>query len=696
MTEGKPYPSWPGGNDRIVVEEMKRDSMSGQWYECRAFMKRCVEKKAQNIPKDVWDDIVQDAMIRVRVLGTVAQSIEVDKMEPDESVMFLLRRARVLPPDSSLKETSEENCLLATKIATVLDGLPLALDQAGAYIEETRCGLSQYLNLYGTHRRELLLRRGRFPVDHPDSIVATWSLSFQQVEQESVAAADLLRLLAFLNPEAIPEEIIITGTTELGEVLSAAANDALILDATIELLLRYSLIRRNWEAKSLSMHRLVQAVLKDGMDRETQRVWAERATRAVNRVFPDSELKTWEKYQRYLPHAYTCAAYVDEFQFAFPEAARLLNEAAACLIIQAQYYQANQLLKTALAVRQQILEGNHPDMAHTLNNLGILNRFTGEYSQAEQFHQRALRIQEQVLGQNHLDIAQTHYNLANLYRAEGAYLKAEPYYMQALNIRVETLGIDDPQVAQSYYGLAKLHHSLEKYQQAEKYCNLALHIQEQRLRDNDPMIASTLNMMAKIYQGQNKLDLAEEMNMRALRIRESISGMNHPHIATIANSLVEIFHERGRYHEAQPLIERALTIHEQSLGQKHPYRAYSLSNKAANFFLQGNYIQAEPYYREALAIREHNLGVDHPHTATTYYDLARLYSAIESYEEAEVFYRKALSVRERAFGHDHPVVAKTLEQYEVLLRKLKREHEAGELEIRIQIIRARQMSLESS
>ena len=66
-------------------------------------------------------------------------------------------------------------------------------------------------------------------------------------------------------------------------------------DTIIELLLRYSLIRRNSEVKLLKIHRLVQAVLKDSMDKATQRVWAERAIRAVNRIFPDVELDTWER-----------------------------------------------------------------------------------------------------------------------------------------------------------------------------------------------------------------------------------------------------------------------------------------------------------------------------------------------------------------------------------------------------------------
>lgn len=65
MTEGKPYSPWPGGDDRIIVEEMLRDSKSGQWYECREFVKRLVQVQAKNTPRDHWEDIVQDAMMRV-------------------------------------------------------------------------------------------------------------------------------------------------------------------------------------------------------------------------------------------------------------------------------------------------------------------------------------------------------------------------------------------------------------------------------------------------------------------------------------------------------------------------------------------------------------------------------------------------------------------------------------------------------
>jgi tetratricopeptide (TPR) repeat protein/DNA-binding XRE family transcriptional regulator len=633
---------------------------------------------------------------RLQAVGTIAQSIEVEKMGLDEGVMFLLRRTKVIAPAASLNQASKESQVQANEIVAALDGLPLALDQAGAYIEETRCGLSQYLNLYGTRRKELLLRRGRFPIDHPDSVAATWSLSFRQVEQESLAAADLLRLLAFLDPEAIPEEIITLGAAELGPVLGEVASDPLKVDTIIELLLRYSLIRRAPEVKCLSIHRLVQAVLKDGMDKDTQRLWAERAIRAVNRAFPDVELQTWERCQRCLPHVQICARYIEEYALAFPEAARLFNEAASYLVARGRFEQAELLLLNSLAVRQQVLEANHPDTARALNDLGAHYFNQGKYQKAEPLLQEALAIRQQALGGEHPDVAQTLHNLASLYREQGVYVKAKPLYLQALHIREAILGVGHPLVAQSYYGLAKLYHSLEKYQQAEKFCKQALHIQEQRLGNTHPLIASTLNILAKIYQGQNRLDEAREMNIRALWIRESTSGADHPHVANIANSLAEIYHAEGRYREAQSLIARALRIHEQSLGWEHPFMAYSLSNRAENFFLQGDYAQAESYYKKALAIREQNLGFNHPHTAATYYNLARLYSALERYEEAESLYRKALSIREGAFGLDHPAVASTLEQYATLLKKLKRESEVYELEARIQAIKARHTALESS
>lgn len=64
-------PSWPGADDRIVVEEMLRDNLSEHWYECREFVKKQVHKKAGSNAQQGRDDIVQDVMGHVyRSLAT--------------------------------------------------------------------------------------------------------------------------------------------------------------------------------------------------------------------------------------------------------------------------------------------------------------------------------------------------------------------------------------------------------------------------------------------------------------------------------------------------------------------------------------------------------------------------------------------------------------------------------------------------
>lgn len=612
---------------------------------------------------------------RLQALGTIAHCIEVEKMGLEEGMVFLLRRGKVIAPDASLDEIVKESRAQVAEIVSILDGLPLALDQAGAYIEETRCGLSQYLNLYAIRRKELLLRRGRHSYDHPNSVAATWSLSFQQVEQESPAAADLLRLLAFLDPEVIPEEIITLGRAELGPILGSAVSDPLQIDMLVELLLRYSLIRRVSKARSLSMHRLVQVVLKDGMDMDTQRMWEERTTRAMNCAFPNVEPQNWERCQRLLIHVQRCANFVEEDMPIFTEAARLFTEAAAYLAERAQYKQAENLLLIALVGREQILSANHPDTARTLNDLGLLYLNWGKYQKAKPLLEDALKMRQIILGEEHPDVAQSFYNLASLCRMMGDYTNAEPLYHHALHIREATLEGDDPLIARSYYGLARLYLSLEKHDEAEKLCKKALDIQE-KYSENHPRTVSTLNVLAKIYQKQNKLDLAEEMNKRALRIRESISGEEHPQVAIIVNSLIEIYHTEGKYQEAEPLIDKSFKIQEEALGLEHPYMAYSFSNRAENCYLQGDYVQAELYYNKALTIREQYLGFDHPRTASTYLDLAKIYSVTERYKEAEAFYSKALSIRKNIFGSSHRAVTSTLEQYTTLLKEQKKEEEA--------------------
>ena len=144
---------------------------------------------------------------RDQAAGMIAASIEVEKLSSQDGALLLLRWSKHLDKDSSLYQAPTEDRAAAERIVEEMDGLPLALVQAGAYVAETGCSLADYLELYQTHHKELLARHSRLMLDYPKTVATTWSLSFQQIEQQSSIAADLLRLCAFLAPDAIPEEL---------------------------------------------------------------------------------------------------------------------------------------------------------------------------------------------------------------------------------------------------------------------------------------------------------------------------------------------------------------------------------------------------------------------------------------------------------------------------------------------------------
>ena len=137
---------------------------------------------------------------RAQAVGAVARLVEIHEMGAEEGALFLLRRANYVTENAALDSASEADQATAIEIATQLDGLPLALDQAAAYIEETACGLMGYLSLYRTDGPELLQLRGMLASDHPDPVATTWALSFEKIEKANPAAAELLRFCAFLIP----------------------------------------------------------------------------------------------------------------------------------------------------------------------------------------------------------------------------------------------------------------------------------------------------------------------------------------------------------------------------------------------------------------------------------------------------------------------------------------------------------------
>ncbi len=226
-------------------------------------------------------------------------------------------------------------------------------------------------------------RRGDLVNDHPLPVATTWNLSFEQVEHRNPVAADLLRACAFLAPDAIPETIMTQGASQLGSQLSELGTDADGLDQAVETLRAYSLVWRDAVQGTLSVHRLVQAVLKDQMTQEEQCQWAERMVKAVNVAFPFVEHRTWSQWEVMLLHALVMVGLIEQYGMTMPEASGLLNQAAFYLYERARYPEAEPLYVRALAICEQQLGAEHPQTASSLNNLAALYYRQGKYGEAE-------------------------------------------------------------------------------------------------------------------------------------------------------------------------------------------------------------------------------------------------------------------------------------------------------------------------
>jgi|SRR5450755_3774146 tetratricopeptide (TPR) repeat protein len=563
---------------------------------------------------------------RTQVAGGIATRQEIEKMEPEEGALLLLRRASLIAPGESLATVPQTERMHPIAIANLLDGLPLAIDQAAAYIEETGATLSSFIEIYDKRRAKLLNERGGVQPDHPEPVSTTWSLAFERVELANPAAAELLRLFAFLHPDAIADELIRKGAPHLGAALEATANDAYELNRAIGELRKYSLVRRNPDGTTLSLHRLVQAVLIDAMDEQTQRQWAERTVLAVNEAFPAVDFTLWQDCQRYLPHAQRCFALIQQWSMTFPEAAELLNKVGRFLEENGQYTEAAPFLELALAIREQTLGPEHLAVAESLNNLAELYRHQGKYNEIEPLYQRALAIREQALGPMHPDVATSLNNLARPYHHQYQFDKAFPLYQRALTIREQILGPMHPDVADTLNDLGLLYNALGQYSEARSLLERALAIREQVLGPMHPDTANSLVNLSSLYERMDQYSEARPLLERALVIHEQVLGFQHPDTAYSLTHLGSLYGTLGRFIEARPLLERALTIREQALGPKHPHTADCLINLSYLYTDQSRFIEARPLLERALAIYEQILGPKHPDTARSLAHLGSLYA----------------------------------------------------------------------
>ncbi len=590
------------------------------------------------------------------VLG-IADSVSIKEMPPEEALAFLLKR---IGRDDAYEE--ERHC--AQELVTELGYFALAIEQAGAYIAAKQVTISAYLNSYQNRKLQVLEKGQPQTGEYPASVATTWLINFEQVEKASEAAADVLLFSAFLNPDSIPLELLVLGRMALTPVIQEALGDdedELAIAELLEPLTCYSLIRKDMNSQSYSIHRLVQEVVKDTLDEDERKHWRERVVRTVQKAFPTVEYTNWVLCERMLAQSEAAYGIIEQFAFEFEEAGDLLNQTGYYLHQRARYEQAEPLYIVALAIVEKVLGPEHSDVAVSLNHLAMLYNNQGRYEQAEPLYERALAIVEKVIGKEDRNVSAILSNLALLYNNKGCYEQAEPLHERALAIVEKVIGPEHPDVALVLNNLAVLYTNQGHYEQAEPLFKRALAIVEKALGPEHPGVAQSLNSLALLYDHQGHYEQAKPLYERALAIVEKALGPEHPDVAQSLHSLALLYDNQGHYEQAEPLCERALAIREKVLGSEHPEVATSLNNLAALYASQCRYERAKPLCERALAIREKVLGPEHPDVAQSFNNLGGLYASSGRYRQAELLYKRALALWEKVLGSEHPEVATSLD-----------------------------------
>ena len=599
------------------------------------------------------------------------ETLALNVLAEADAADFLLERTDRDTGRSKMPDDAEQ----ARRLAVELGQLALALEQAGAYICRQRLSFTEYLTEWRVQHDQVLEWFNERLMRYPKSVAVTWQTSFNQL---SDPARRLLHRLAWLAPDPIPKSLLdvpqpINPTRErgtersnvsnfslgrqawnhfsslIGKVRPNVLNPSLAHRASVATasstaepgpdlrealadLETYSLATRDGDSPTFAVHRLVQDVTRRSLRDDPEHHALTEALHWIAAAFVSNQpdVRSGPMLDPLFPHARAAAAHADHAAIAEPTAL-LMSVLGLLLFTKALYAEAESLMRRALAIDEQSLGDQHPNVARDLNNLAELLRATNRLAEAEPLMRHALAIDEQSFGHQHHNITLSLNNLAQLLQDTNRLAEAEPLMRRALAIDEQSFGNQHPKVANSLSNLAQLLQATNRPTEAEPLMRRALAIAEQSFGDQHPAVARDLNNLALLLKDTNRLAEAEPLMRRALAIDEQSFGDQHPKVAIRLNNLAALLQATHRLAEAEPLMRRALAIDKQSFGDQHLNVAIRLNNLAQLLQDTNRLIEAERLMRQTLMIFESftsRTGHEHPHLQGAFGNYVALLRAI--------------------------------------------------------------------
>jgi len=530
------------------------------------------------------------------------QALQVPVLDPEVAADFLVIR------------TGDPDRAAARGLAAELGGLPLALEQAAAYMQATGTTLARYLPLFRDRQADLLARGEAS--GHPADVAATLGLALSRLAEEAPAAAGLMRLLAFLAPEPVPLALLLASEQaagrlgpEVADVAGPLLGDPVAAGDAITALRRYSLVTPAGDGLVL-VHRLVQAITRAQLPAEAADQWEQAAAALVDAAVPADAQRpvAWPVCAVLLPHA---LAVLDLTRGGMWQIAQSLGYSGS--------YPAARDLFQLIVNAHRDSDADGPEHSDTLAARYHLARWTGEAGDAagarDQFA-ALLPIRERVLGSEHPSTLGTRHELARWTGHAGDAAGARDQFAALLPIRERVQGPEHPDTLTTRHQLAYWTGEAGDAAGARDQFAALLPIRERVQGSEHPDTLTTRAHLARWTGHAGDAAGARDQAAALLPIRERVQGSEHPDTLTTRHDLAYWTGQAGDAAGARDQLAALLPIRERVQGSEHPDTLTTRHDLAYWTGQAGDAAGARDQLAALLPIRERVQGPDHPDTLT--------------------------------------------------------------------------------
>ena len=569
----------------------------------------------------------------------LAASIEVEVLAPQDAAAFLSAR------------TGEEDEAAARELCEELGGLPLALEDAAAYMESTGRTIASYLSHLRNHRPRLLFGepgRGRIS----GNLGTVWELSFRQVEREEPSASELLKLTAFLAPDDVPLDLFRAGTKHLPVELGKAVGDELAFDAAIAALRRYSLVRV--EGDSLAIHRLIQLAARERLSGEERARWTLSSLRMVETAYPRAALAG--EYEpasgRLLPHALSVLGHARQQPECSEVSARLLRRTGIYHSARGEHDLAARDLQIALDLFERASDPNEGQLAGVLWDLGMVLYVVGEAEAARAHLDRCVELTLRREGPSSLRLAGPLITRAWVQRTLGERDGSLATARRALEISEAALGPDNAFNAMSLVMIARGLWNANRLVEARAAAERAITLLSQR--DIHPMASGSLYHLGQVLLELGDPRRARDCAERGLEISERAYGPNHPFVSANSAVLGAAALELGDLERARACLERAWSCGHRICRHPHEDFVIALCDLGKLLSRTGQLTAAREALEQALGSASRVCGDATRTEIAAHLALGEFHLVVGDLEEARRHCEEGIAAIEKSVGSDHP------------------------------------------